>query len=321
MKLKTYLLATSILNVAGLNGVQAQGLSGQVSSAQEAAMEGVLVSAKKEGSNVTTTVVSNDKGQYSFPNGRLEPGKYTVTIRAIGYVIDGPKSVEIPASGSAKADIKLNKARNLAAQLSNGEWLASAPGSDRDKSFLIGCTSCHSLQRIFTAAYDAAEWEQIFLRMGRYSPGSTPLRPQLLVTGGARSERPRVPAAQPKAAAEYLVSVSLTNPEAREYEFKTLPRPKGVSTKVIYTEYDLPRQEAQPHDVIVDADGKAWYSDFGNQFVGELDPKTGKATEYPIPVLRAEQPKGSLDIEFDSSGNVWLALMYQAGIAKVDRKT
>src|SRR5215468_1273294 len=123
MKLKTFLLATSVLTIAGLSGAQTQVLSGQVSSAQEAAMEGVLVSVKKEGSTITTTVVSNEKGEYSFPNGRLEPGKDNVTIRAIGYVLDGPKSIEIPASGGAKADIKLNKSRNLAAQLSNGEWL------------------------------------------------------------------------------------------------------------------------------------------------------------------------------------------------------
>jgi len=321
MKLKTILLATSFFTVAGFTGAQAQLLSGQVSSGQEAAMEGVLVGLRQEGSNITTTVVSNEKGEYSFPNGRLEPGKYNVTIRAAAYVLDGPKSVEISGSGGAKADLKLNKARNLAAQLSNGEWLASAPGSDRDKAFLTGCTSCHTLQRIFTATHDAAEWEQVFIRMGRYSPGSTPIKPQPLVTGGARSERPRVPAAQAKAAAEYLASVSLANPDGKEFDLKTLPRPKGVSTKVIYTEYDLPRKEAQPHDVIVDADGKAWYSDFGNQFVGELDTKTGKVTDYPIPVLRADQPKGALDIEFDSSGNVWLALMYQAGVAKVDRKT
>ena len=44
-------------------GASAQtALSGQVSSSEEGAMEGVLVSAKKEGSTITTTVVSNDKG-------------------------------------------------------------------------------------------------------------------------------------------------------------------------------------------------------------------------------------------------------------------
>src|SRR5882757_2800246 len=321
MKLKTILLATSFFTVAGFTGAQAQVLSGQVSSGQEAAMEGVLVGLRQEGSNITTTVVSNEKGEYSFPNGRLEPGKYNVTIRAAAYVLDGPKSVEISGSGGAKADLKLNKARNLAAQLSNGEWLASAPGSDRDKAFLTGCTSCHTLQRIFTATHDAAEWEQVFIRMGRYSPGSTPIKPQPLVTGGARSERPRVPAAQAKAAAEYLASVSLANPDGKEFDLKTLPRPKGVSTKVIYTEYDLPRKEAQPHDVIVDADGKAWYSDFGHQFVGQLDPKTGAVKDIPIPVLKPEQPKGGLDLEFDPKGDIWLSMMYQAGISKIDRKS
>ena len=38
----------------------------------------------------------------------------------------------------------------------------------------------------------------------------------------------------------------------------------------------------------------AWYSDFGAQFVGELDPRTGKVVEYPIPVWRPDSPKGSL---------------------------
>src|SRR4051812_46938346 len=100
---------------------QTSALSGQVSSAQEAVMEGVLVSVKKEGSTIATTVVTNDKGAYAFPAGPIDPGKYTITIRAAGYVLDGPKSVEIPAGG-AKADLKLNKARNFASTLSNGEW-------------------------------------------------------------------------------------------------------------------------------------------------------------------------------------------------------
>jgi streptogramin lyase len=64
-----------------------------------------------------------------------------------------------------------------------------------------------------------------------------------------------------------------------------------------------------------------WYSDFGNQFVGVMDPKTGKATDIPVPAFKPEQPKGSLDIELDPQGDLWLAMMYQAGVVKVDRKT
>jgi virginiamycin B lyase len=321
MRFKTFLLATTVFAVGGLSASHAQTLSGKVSSTEEGQMEGVLISAKKEGSTVTTTVVSNDKGEFSFPAGKLDPGKYNITIRAAGYSLVGPKSVDVSAS-SATADVKLAKARSVASQLSNGEWLMSAPGSDQFKgSFLLDCQGCHTLQRVFTALHSADEWKQVFTRMGRYAPESTPPHPQLIVTGGLRSERPRVAANMMQQAAEYLEKVSLANPDRQEYDFKTLPRPKGKSTKVLITEYDLPRKEAQPHDVVVDAEGHAWYTDFGNQFVGELDPKTGKVVDHKLELLRAEQPKGSLDLELDPDGNLWIGMSYQGGASKIDRKT
>src|SRR3954470_14688485 len=76
-------------------GAQAQtaaALAGSVTSAEEPTMEGVIVSAKKEGANVTVSVLTDDKGKYSFPSGRLEPGKYDVSIRAVGYDLDGGKT-------------------------------------------------------------------------------------------------------------------------------------------------------------------------------------------------------------------------------------
>ena len=60
-------------------------LTGKVMSQAEGAMEGVLIGAKKDGSTVTTWVVSNAQGQFSFPRQRLEAGKYTIAIRAVGY--------------------------------------------------------------------------------------------------------------------------------------------------------------------------------------------------------------------------------------------
>ncbi len=321
MRLKTTLLATSVFVMAGLAAAQAQTLSGQVSSTEEGLMEGVLVSAKKEGSTITTTVVTNDKGQFSFPAGKLEPGKYTITTRAVGYTLVGPKSVDVAASG-ASAELKLGKARNLAPQLSNGEWMLSVPGSDDfKKSFMLDCQGCHTLQRVFTALHDAEEWKQVFTRMGRYAPESTPAHPQLIVQGGLRSERPRVAPNMMQQAAEYLEKVSLANPDRTEYDFKTLPRPKGKATKVVITEFDLPRKEAQPHDVVIDADGHAWYTDFGNQIVGELDPKTGKVVDHKLELLRPDQPKGSLDLELDPDGNLWIGMSYQGGASKIDRKT
>jgi streptogramin lyase len=327
MRFNALLASTSLvsalawLTLAPAQAQTAAALSGQVSSAEEGAMEGVLVSAKKEGSTITTTVVSNDKGQFSFPADRLAPGHYNITIRAAGYSLQGPKAVDIGAGAAATADVKLEKAKNAIGQLSNVEWLLSAPGDDKIKSFLPDCVGCHTLQRIFTSTHDQDEFKAVFTRMGRYAPESVPTHPQLIKSGGARSERPRVPAAMMDAAADYLTSVNLSGADHEAFSLKRLPRPKGRATHVIVTEYDLARKDAMPHDVIVDTDGHAWYSDFGHQFVGELDPKTGKVTDYALPLLRDDQPRGSLDMEFDPDGNIWVGLSYQAGAVKLDRKT
>jgi hypothetical protein len=74
-------LTVVALAIGGLLPTYAQSqiaLSGQVASAEEGPMEGVLVSAKKRGSTVTVTVVSEEGGNYSFPATKLEPGQYSL---------------------------------------------------------------------------------------------------------------------------------------------------------------------------------------------------------------------------------------------------
>src|ERR1700688_4185031 len=60
-------------------------LAGKVTPQAEGPMEGVIVGAKKAGSTITTWVVSDAQGQYSFPRDKMEPGKYAIRIRAVGY--------------------------------------------------------------------------------------------------------------------------------------------------------------------------------------------------------------------------------------------
>ena len=67
-------------------------------------MEGVLVSAKRAGSTMTVTVVSDAQGRYGFPRNRLEPGAYSIRIRAIGYELDGPGTVNVTAEQTAQLD-------------------------------------------------------------------------------------------------------------------------------------------------------------------------------------------------------------------------
>ena len=153
-------------------------LAGQVSSAEEGMMEGVVVSARKDASTISVSVVTDAQGRFAFPAARLEPGHYTLKARAAGYELDAVKAVDVPPDGQAKADIKLKKARNLSAQLTNAEWMSSMPGTDEQKRFLLNCNGCHTIERIMKSAYDADGFMQIFQRMAGYYPGSTPLRPE-----------------------------------------------------------------------------------------------------------------------------------------------
>jgi virginiamycin B lyase len=296
----------------------AAALTGQVTSEAEGPMEGVLVSAKKAGSNITVTVVSDQKGNFSFPAAKLEPGQYSVRIRAVGYDLDGSstKSVDVAAQNTARVDLKLRKTKNLPIQLTNAEWLASMPGTEEQKSYLLNCVGCHTLERVVRSTHDADEWTQVIWRMMGYAQVSQPIKPQRRMDPewAGQPEQYRKPA-------EYLASINLSSSPQWEYPLKTLPRPAGRATHVVITEYDLPRPTIEPHDVIVDEQGIAWYTNFGEQFLGRLDPKTGKATEISVPEFKPGYPVGMLDLETDKAGNLWMGMMFQGAIAKFDPET
>src|SRR4051794_919964 len=304
-------------------------LSGFVSSAEEAAMEGVLVSATKAGSNITVTVVTGADGRYAFPADRLGPGRYSIAVRAVGYQLDrrGENQIEITASEApdrmgATRDLRLDKTKDLAAQLSNGEWLASIPGSDRQKDQLLNCVGCHTLERIVRSKYDSEAFlTQILPRMQSYVQQSLPIHPQLRPAERLMEERGEDRIEIYRAAADYLGTINLGAAEQWKYELKTFARPKGRATRVIYTEYDLPRPEVAPHDVIVDKNGIVWFSSFGEQNLGRLDPKSGKVTEFAYPKHRQDAPTGSLGLRADAAGNLWLGNMYQAAIVKFDPRS
>jgi streptogramin lyase len=296
---------------------QSAALSGRVVSDREGPMEGVLVSAKKDGSTITVTVVSDAKGEYGFPASRLDPGQYALSIRAAGYALDGAPNVTLASGKTTVADLKLKPAQPRSDQIANAEWLISAPGADEIKRLMLNCTDCHSLQRVFESKHGEADFLKVFERMGTYYPGASDMQPQKLV---GEHRRPPVPAAMAQKFAEYLASINLNGRETHSFEIKMLERPKGRATKVVITEYDLPRREIQPHDVVVDPDGMVWFSHFGEQFLSKLDPKTGNTTDYPIPVQKPDHPKGTLDLEVDQDGNLWVGLMYQTGVARFDRK-
>src|SRR5580704_2653598 len=297
----------------------AAALTGMVRSAEEGPMGGVTVTASRDKSSISVTATTDDQGRYSFPANRLAPGEYALSIRAVGYDLDGKAAASVAAERAATTDIRLKKTRNLSAQLSSAEWLASWPGTDTEKRLVADCMSCHTLERIARSTHTAEEWVQIIPRMLRYAQNTIPLAPQLRTgqpTGLLVQQPERL-----QRLAEYLASVNQSASDTFPYDFKTLKRVSGRGTRAIITTYKLPRQTDQPHDVMGDPDGGIYFTYFGDPQLGRLDPKTGEVTSYPIPILKDKAAKGALSLYHDHDGNFWVSLMYQAGGAKFDKAT
>jgi len=282
-------------------------LTGTVSSDAEGPMEGVLVRAKRMGGTITITVVSDDHGRYSFPADRLKPGQYELTVRATGY--DVPPSTVTLGTNAANVDLKLNTVGTyaLADQLTPAEWEMSVPS-------LSGCGGCHNLNVVLKSTYDVKGWMATLVRMRNYEPGASFTYPFMLPERNG-------PRKGDEQFAQYLASINLSSKQKWDFGLKSFPRPKGKATKVIITEYDLPRFDAEPHDAVMDSEGMVWYSEFTQPIIGRLDPRTGETKEWTLPEMRPGFPPGSLDIALAPNGNPWIARKFQAGVATLDKKT
>jgi hypothetical protein len=300
---------------AALAQTNASSLTGQVTSSEEGAMEGVLVSAQQLGSPTTVTVVTDQTGHFRFPAAKLRPGRYVLRIRAVGYELDAPQYAGLSLDRSTALDLKLRRTEDLAAQLTSTEWLISMPGTADQKRPLIECMSCHTLERVVRSKFTAEEFVPVLKRMANYANNTTMARIQPRVAErevrGERCKQGRAISGEREPQQQPHVVLSAPHAAASN----------RAATRVVMTEYDLPRKTIAPHDVRTDANGTIWYSNFVEPYLGRLDPATGEHTEYAYPILKPGFPTGALAMEPDSDGNWWLALMFQGGLAKFNVKT
>ncbi len=328
MRLRTLLLfATAALAVGVIGSIprdlkaQAQGpvaLGGVVRSQAEGPMEGVVVNARRDGANFTVSVVSDAQGKYSFPRTHLEPGKYVITMRAVGYDLKDPGPADVVAGKTASVDLELQKSRDLASQLSSLEWAMSIPGTTEQKDKLVyqtvSCAYCHTWKRVMKSKHTGEELVAVMTRMQTYFTDGTAVSDD----GRGRGQKnmpDRVAAAAKNAnwgntskqdLADYIATLNLSGGRTTwPFELKTLPRPTGKATRVIITQYDMPRPDTVSHDLDLDSKGTIWYTDESRMFFGKMDPKTGKFTEYPLPAVPPGDLPGARDIQVDKEDNVW----------------
>ncbi|TMH33637.1 MAG: carboxypeptidase regulatory-like domain-containing protein, partial [Betaproteobacteria bacterium] len=208
--------AAAMVFPPAIDAVRAEGqaaLTGIVSSEAEGKMEGVVVTARRPGSIVQVSVTTDEKGRYSFPRDRLQPGEYTLSIRAVGYDIDSPATARVADEDAATADIKLKKTRNLAGQLTNAEWMMSIPGTEEQKAGLLNCVGCHTLERVVRSTHDSDEWTHVISRMRGYGAVSQPIKPQPMLDR-RRAGTPE----QFRKLADYLATINLSAVDHWPYE-------------------------------------------------------------------------------------------------------
>jgi virginiamycin B lyase len=319
--------AVVALTAAGTR-VHAQGgaaLTGTVSSQKEGKMEGVLVTARGEGANHDVTVVTNASGQYSFPRTHLKPGKYALKIRAVGYdLATANPAIDVVAGKTGKLDLSLDSTKDLSSQITSVEWLMSIPGTDEQKNMvqkqIASCTYCHSMERIIKSRHNAEQMVNVIHRMSGYyfdgtmagTEGRGRARPDTKQAQEAARKNPTwgfFPGVAKTELAAYLATVNRSG--GRELpELKTLPRPKGKATRVIITQYDLPRKDTVPHDSDVDSKGNIWYTDQSDYWLGRLDPKTGEFKEWQLPKPEHHEFGGGSDIAIDKKDRPWFTLTH-----------
>jgi virginiamycin B lyase len=265
---------------------------------------------------VRTTVYTNGDGKFEFP--KMQAGPYTLRIPSPvpfkPYVHD---SVSI--DGATKLDdIVLEKVVDsddlpasavLESQLSGAEILWNLPGSAEEKAMLQkNCSGCHSWQQIFRNRYDERSWGLIVDRMMHF-------------TGTAIAVRNKpMNAPDPEAAMLTKFLTRVRGPESQDMPIRTFPRPRGESTRVVVTEYELPRNLLMLHDAALDAQGNVWYTSHKTRYVGKLDPKTGIVRDYTIPLTPGAMP-GTHHAVIDKNGIAWISENWAHQLNRLDPKT
>ncbi|HZH81664.1 MAG TPA: carboxypeptidase-like regulatory domain-containing protein, partial [Phototrophicaceae bacterium] len=168
------ILAIAAMIVAGSFSLRAYAadesgslLAGTVKSDSGEKMAGVTVSAKAEGRNITTSVFTDQQGDYYFPP--LAPGEYQVWAQADTFETARAK---VNVTGTRHQDFTLKPLKDFQRQLTGDQLLASLPDSTPDdrrlkRVFRNSCTSCHQPNYVLQQHFDTAGWTAILELMKR----------------------------------------------------------------------------------------------------------------------------------------------------------
>jgi virginiamycin B lyase len=321
-------------------------LSGAVKSAGGEKLGGVMVSAKGEGQTITTSIFTDENGNYYFPP--MPAGKYRVWAQALTFET-GKSAVDL--GGKKNQDFELKPMKDFVRQLPGHEFLAALPDATPDDARMKvlvrkNCTGCHSASFPLQHRFDEMGWTAVLDLMkqvnvlGTYDPPPK------------RKPNPNIQFHEKELAA-YLARAR--GPGESAMKFKLSPRPTGEAARVVFKEYDVPPEKghgpedgkflndgsdwslgtpsgttgaAGVHDVQADLDGNLWFTHSHASHevtVGRIDGKTGAYRPFKLEDVKGFAV-GTHGIMRDQKGMLWFntrsnVARGKGGLARLDPKT
>ena len=311
-------------------------LSGTIAGPSGDKLGGVTVSAKADGSTITTTVYTDESGGYYSPP--MPAGHYHVWAQALTF-----------ATAEAQVDLSANKAQNFSLkgledyvrQLPGDAMLASLPEDtphDKKMKQLVrnDCTGCHTPSYTLQHRFDETGWSAIIDLMKMVNVSG--------VYQGEKAKPNGLLEYNKKDLAAYLAKARGASDDGLKLHVP--PRPTGETARVVFREYDVPadsdyapprpndghdwslgtpsRIGALVHDAWSDLDGNLWFtSNAPNRHltIGRIDTRTGAVKFFKVP--KAEGLAANTHGMWrDADGNIWFNITTtKGGLAKVDTKT
>jgi len=342
--MKTHRLLFGVLVAAGFASTAHAAdhlLSGTIVSAAGEKLGGVTVSAKAHGTTITTSVYTDEQGNYYFP--ALPAGKYSVWAQALAFELT---KGEVDLTAAKRADLTLAPMTDRERQVRQlpGEMLMAAlpEATDEDarnkRAFRNLCTGCHTSSYVLQFRFDEDGWNKIIDLM------------KVVPNSGVYPANPKPNALiefHQKDLAAYLARAR--GPGESTMKFTPRPRPSGEAARVVWRLYDLPLvpesgigTQYNPndgtdwskgttsklglitHDGGMDFDGNLWFtSNNPNKLVtvGRVDGKTGEVKLLKVP-RNDGLAANAHGLARDQQGNFWFDVNPgRRSLGKLDPKT
>jgi streptogramin lyase len=316
-------------------------LTGTIKSSAGEPLGGVTVSARHEGSNVVTSVFTDDTGNYYFPP--MAGGAYKVWAQAVTFDT-GRGDVNLGAA--KRVDLALKPVKDFVRQLPGDEVIAALPDAtpeDANMKQIVqnNCTACHTPSYILQHKFDEAGWNAIITLMKHANVYG--------IYQGADKTSPVLDYNQKQLAA-YLARAR--GPGETSMKFNLRPRPSGEAARVVFTDYEAPPDpdvgmpykvltnngtdwsQGTPsyvypgfgvHDAWIDGEGKSVYftCNVPNSVLtlGKFDLKTGAFTPIKIDASNGLAAPAH-GMTRDPNGIIWFNVNpSKGGLGRIDPKT